>query len=298
MMKKIFVSIFVIFIFFGIFYCVYKKSLSIQKVEYDEKNNEFSCVYKNQNRKFILCLPDDFEKKDENDRKNTPLVILLHGYGANANEFKNETKFHKLANKKNYAVLYVTGTANPNFLMSSFGWHYNYDSLSENDMNFLIELAKYHQKKYGLSKKTFVVGFSNGAILAIKLAVAHSDFFCAVVSVAGMMTDSVWNHKKEKNKIGFMQINGTKDELVPMELNNSTKYNPNPPMEKVIEYFARANELLLEAKTEYLSERTFMKSFDSKVCWCLIADEHHTWPSERWSKINVNQIILDFFDKF
>lgn len=298
MMKKFFVSIFLIFIFFGIFYCVHKKSLLIQNVEYDEKYNEFSCIYKNQNRRFILCLPEDFEKKTESEKNNIPLVILLHGYGANANEFKNETKFHQFANKKNYAVLYVTGTTNPNFLMSSFGWHYNYDSLSEDDMNFLIELTKYHQKKYSFSKKTFVVGFSNGAILATKLAVTYSDFFCAVVSVAGMMTDSVWNHKKENNKIGFMQINGTKDELVPMKLNNSTKYNPNPPMEKVIEYFARANELLLEEKTEYLSERTFMKSYDSKVCWCLIESEHHTWPNERWAKININQVILDFFDKF
>lgn len=48
---------------------------------------------------------------------------------------KMKLYFINLRIKKNYAVLYVTGTPNPNFLMSSFGWQYNYDSLSENDMN-------------------------------------------------------------------------------------------------------------------------------------------------------------------
>lgn len=296
-MKKIFVLA-SIFIFLGAMcFCLHGFS-KIKNIVYDSETEKYSCEFKNQIRKYILCTPENFDNKSIQEKSETNLILMLHGYGGDARAFKSETQFEQNALSENYVVIYVNGTPNPNIPGSSSGWHYNDDSLSKNDMKFIVELAKHYIKQLGLGKKIFVVGFSNGAFMANKLAIVYPKFFTAVASVGGMMPESVWNNRRQqKNKIGFIQINGTKDEVVPMELNNSTKYNPNPAMEKVIEYFVDINNISAECEEKVLSERTIAKNYGSKVSWVLIQDGKHNWPTERWSLVNVNQIIIDFFNQ-
>lgn len=56
-----------------------------------------------------------------------------------------------------------------------------------------------------------------------------------------MMAKQSWEKRSSKNQIRFIQINGTKDEVVPMKLNGSSQYNPNPAMKDMIEYFKQTS---------------------------------------------------------
>lgn len=293
MKKKRLFYISVIFITFCLICGIVIYFTSINNVEFDSEKSEWNCTFFGKKRSFILCLP-------ENPDSKTAIVVMLHGYGGSAFFFQKETEFEKSANPQNYAVLFIEGTPDPKVQTSSKGWHYNNDRTSKNDVKFIVKLCKYCQKKNKLGKKFFAVGFSNGGFMTNKLAVARPDFFSAVVSVGGMMSKDAWETRKSKinSKIGFLQINGTKDDVVPMELNGSNKRNPNPAMENVIDYFVKINKISNECEQRKLSEIATFYNYSSTVGWILIKDGRHNWPTKQWSQIDVNQEILNFFSKF
>lgn len=80
-----------------------------------EEDNLFSCSYDGVAHEFILELPEDTQ--------GAPLVILLHGYGNTAKSFRSSIHFEEKANPLGYAVVYVTGAANPGDATSAVGWN-------------------------------------------------------------------------------------------------------------------------------------------------------------------------------
>lgn len=273
----------------------------ISDVFYDDGKNMYTCTYKNVSHSFILCLPSEYNSE-------TSLILMLHGLGESAESFKKVTEMEKTANARNYAVVYVDGTVDPKNKSHGKGWHFYEDDFSKNDVEFIVELAKYCQKKYGLSSRAFAVGFSNGGFMVNKLATCGFDkkgskqskvgkqFFTGVASVGGMMPKIVWENKKAKFPVGYLQINGTLDDVVPMDFTGSSKNNPNPSMETVIKYYCGLNKISEDYKKVSLSEATDFYDFNSKVGWVIIREGRHNWPSPQVSKVNISSVILDFFD--
>ena len=286
-MKK---SLFFILSIFCISCSLNKKSL-ITEVQYSAEKDLYSCKYEGISRNFILCL-------SENCNKDTSLVIMLHGLGGSAASFKKETQMEKTANLRNYAVVYVEGIVDPKNKSHGKGWHFYQDDFSEKDINFLMELTKYCQKEYGLGSKAFAVGFSNGGFMVNKLATVKKSAFLGVASVGGMMPKEVWDVKKAKKPMGYLQVNGTMDDVVPMEFNGSHKHNRNPSMEKVIEYYCKVNNISKNYKSVQLSDLATMSDYNSKVAWVIIREGRHNWPKKEYSHIEINNVILDYFDAF
>lgn len=288
--RKIFVSIFSAILLASFLNAAELHSSKIKNIEYNADKNSYTCVYKNIKRSFILCLP-------EKCNAQTSLVIMLHGLGDSAFNFKNETQFDKTALNRNYAVLFIDAGGGKNKKPCDIGWQYYDDEFSKNDVSFIVELAKACQKSFGLGSRVFAAGFSNGGFMVNKLAVTCSDFFTGAASVGGMMPKVVWNSKNAKNKIGYLQINGTKDDVVPMEFMGTNKNTPNPSMEKVLAYYAEINGISSEYETLQLSAVTSLRNYSSKVQWVIIKDGHHNWPSTQFAQIDTNSLILDFFDQ-
>jgi len=223
------------------------------------------------NGEYILCLPDNFENYTEQQKASTSLIIMLHGAGGSAEGFMYETEFHKQACKKGYAVAYINGPVE---------WNFYNQKQAEKDVKFILKTIRNIQKKYGLNKAFYAAGFSNGAFMVHKLACQYSTYFTAAASVGGMMPKPVWDKRPLKNDIGFLQINGTKDDVVPMKSNNTAKNNPNPAMEDVIKYFKSSS------------------GNPDKVQWLLIENGRHSWPKKDYSSLDANEEILNFFDSF
>lgn len=257
----------------------------IRNITYNKERNVYSCEYRGQTRRFILCLPENCE--------NAGMVFMLHGYGGDSYNFKNETRFDETACKSGFAVVYVDGLVNSEISGSRAGWFYNDDKNSKKDIDFLEELAIFLQNKYEFDKEnTYIAGFSCGAFLCYKISAKDSKIFKGIISAGGMMPDNVWKNKKQKSKCRVLQINGTKDSVVPMKLNNTDKNNPAPAMEDVLSYFS--GNLETECKIQELSERSELRKYSDDVWWLLIKNETHRWPSSKWAEIDINRIILDF----
>ena len=258
-----------------------------------DSSGAFSCVFDGVKHSFLLDLPEKCE--------GAPLVLMLPGYGNTAEAFRTEVHFEQKANAQGYAVAYVTGAPDPGAPTSSIGWHSEIDTEGNRDTEFLIALTKYLQETYLLDQKhTCAVGFSNGACMVHCLAMEAGEFFSAFVSVAGLMPESVWEARRETNALSFFQITGEKDPVVPKNSDGSARYAKAPAIEDVMEYWADSNDLELQ-ETKSIGSGSTLTRYGSgekpqQVWHLFVKDGRHSWPSEKYNRIDTNALILEFLE--
>lgn len=275
--------------------CVVNPAGRIKNVTELENPLNFSCIYRGEEHKYYVCLPDNFDKEESH-----PLILMLHGYGNSAESFSLQTKFENEACPKGYVVVYLNSTQDSN---GNIGWNSGIDSSDKDDVGFIKALAAYLQSEYNCDeKRTFAVGFSNGAFMTQRLAVEADDTFTAVVSVAGMMPKHTWDNRKEKADIGVLEIYGTKDDVVPMKANGSDQTAVAPAIEVVMEYWAAANNLPVKEEGQFSEKSSYRRWTNQKgtqfVWEIIIKDGRHSWPDENYCGFNTNQVIIDFFDQY
>ena len=112
-------------------------------------------------------------------------------------------------------------------------------------------LSEYLQKEYKLNKDlVFAAGFSNGGFMTHRLAMQGQTSFKACVSVAGKMPKVIWRDKNKKIRVGFFQITGLKDDVVPKNSDGSARHASDPAIEDVMDYWAASNKFTLVTKEE------------------------------------------------
>ena len=256
-------------------------------------SNTFTCSFDGIEHDFIVELPAQ--------SAGAPFVILLHGYSNTADHMRFTTEFHKTANERGYAAVYVTGSISKYEKTGGLGWNSGIAADGNPDVEFLVALTEYLQKEYGFDKKrTFAAGFSNGAFMAHRLAMEAGDTFCAAVSVAGKMPEKIWKNRNRKNHVGFMQITGEFDDVVPKRFDGTVSHARDPAIEDVMDYWAASNGLK-NITTETLARGSTLTKWtspknESQVWHLLVKDSHHFWPTELINGIDGNSVILDFFD--
>lgn len=273
--------------------CGQKKAVAPKLEDITQKSeNCYSCTFDGVKHSFIVDMPDNSD--------NAPLVLMLHGYGSSAEDFRTSVQFEKDANPLGYAVVYVTGAPDQNDVTSSTGWNSTDDPNGNRDTEFLVSLAEYLQEEYSLDKtKTYAVGFSNGAFMTHTLAMDASSTFSALVSVSGMMQTDIWDKRKSSSNVSFFQITGENDDVVPKNSDGSAKFAKAPPIEDVMAYWAESNGAELTEKsnignasvlTRYVNTDTHTQVWD-----LLVKNGGHSWCSKKINGFDTNDAVLDFF---
>lgn len=312
MKKKSFILYSLFILIFSLTACegVKVKRSSLKEIS-ELSENHFECLYDGIKHDFIIDLPAQSE--------GAPLVVMLPGWGNLAETLRFSTQFSEDANPRGYAVVYVTGSINKYESGGNISWNSGISAKGNDDVGFLVALAKYLQKEYKLDRdRTFAVGFSNGAFMIHRLAMEAGKTFSACVSVAGFMPESIWNKRNKKNHVSFFQITGEFDDVVPKHSDGSAAYTKIPAIEDVILYWAFSNKLYasetapigkdsLITRWTYADEDRlelksrsghFSRSSRPVHVWNLfIKDGRHSWPEKRISGIDINSLILDFFDE-
>ena len=298
-MKKI--SVFIVFVICCIFCSCSKRQAGrdgLQQINVKQlKDNKFSAAFDGVEHEFIIELPESVE--------NAPLVLLLPGYNNTAESMRQEIAFEKQACPKGYTVVYVNGSIQKGDAGRGFAWNSGIYQQGSDDVTFLLLLTQYLQKEYKLNKDlVFAAGFSNGGFMMHRLAMQGQTGFKACVSVAGKMPREVWAGKNKNNKVGFFQITGLKDDVVPKNSDGGARHARDPAIEDVMDYWAASNKLTFVTKEEVGtgSELTKWsragKSKKGQVWHLCVKDGHHSWPSLQNNGIDANALILDFFDSF
>jgi len=291
MLKKIIIFVMILSMLAGVCSCAKAPRPQSQITDVVQiEDNTYECQFEGVTFKFVLFLPEKIDG-------NTPLILMMTGLNTNSSGFKSQTNMDETACPRGYAVCYVQ----PGLRTGGRGWDCGLSEPREVDsLDYLVNLVIYLQDEYGLSKtKAFAAGFSNGGFMAHRVAMEASDTFLAVASVAGVMTNMIWDERSDKTSIGVLEIYGTADPIIPQNGNDTAL--PYPPIEDVMKYWAQANGLSASG-TEQLSgvaELTKYTAFLNKTqVWSVKIDGgEHVWPTEDIAGFNANELILDFFDQ-
>ena len=174
-------------------------------------------------------------------KKNAPLLVLLHGYGSDesdlfsfADELPNELFIlslrapHKLQPYGNawYAI---------NFDAQQNKW--NDIEQAQEAIKIIISCIEQACTQYDLDKNNVsLLGFSQGCILSMALAINHPELIKNVIGLSGYLCEEFIDEdrtKKDFSHLDFYCSHGSSDQVIPVDWARET---PNFLTEKGIKH--------------------------------------------------------------
>lgn len=148
----------------------------------------------------------------------TPLVVLLHGFGADGAAQEAYFRLQPAAEAQGFLAVHPDGTINAigkqfwNATDACCGFGTTVD-----DSAYLIALIEKVQADFNVDpKRIYLVGHSNGGFMSYRMACDHADKIAAIVSLAGAtFMDTAQCDPSEP--VSVLQIHGTADATIPYE---------------------------------------------------------------------------------
>ncbi len=257
-------------------------------------------------REFIYYSPDSLTS-------GAPLVVVLHGFTSSAEKIMNYSEMNKVANENNFAVVYPQGTMDKD---SNTFWNVGYTFHSDvtvDDVDFIVKLVKYLQKKYSLSStNTFLTGMSNGGEMCYLLACKQPEVFSATAPVAGMMLQSFFDNCNSMYPIPVFAVFGTEDKVTNFngDLNNNDGWGAYPGIPSIINHWAERidyDTMIIDTLPDInvndssfiVVERYLNSQNENEVLFYKVINGGHDWPGA-WGNMDVSTSneVWDFFKKY
>ncbi|WP_159951072.1 alpha/beta hydrolase [Polaribacter septentrionalilitoris] len=161
--------------------------------------------------------------------ENPPLLVLLHGYGS------NEKDLFSFADELPDDFLIISAQAPLSLGFDSYAWYsINFDDINgkfsdleeakvslEKISNFIDQI----KEKYRTNpEKTFLLGFSQGAILSYSLSFFHPNKVNYVVALSGYINNDLLPETISKDiKTDYYCSHGTVDQVLPVAWARNSK---------------------------------------------------------------------------
>ena len=252
---------------------------------------KFTIIHNGEKRKYTVFLPQDF-----NPVTKHPLVLNIHGLGANRKQQEKYSRMNKVADKEGFIVIYPYGNRH----------YWNTGVLKEpyitgrDDVGFINKILDTVIQEYNVATDSiYATGLSLGGYFSHRLACEMGNRIAAIASVGGAMSDSTNNNCSNPRPIPVLQIHGTKDPIV--------KYNGfrrSMPVEKTVAFWAKRNScsssdtvLIPDICSKDQTTASLIKfKCDSKapVWFVKIHNGGHTWPGTRIDYLFLGKTNMDF----
>jgi polyhydroxybutyrate depolymerase len=271
-------------------------------------------------RTYRIYIPPVFSKA-----KSMPMVIALHGGGGTGERMEDLTleKFNRLADKEGFFVVYPDGIER----------HWNdgrkevkYSAHKKNidDVGFISALIDSLAKEFNIdTKRVYVTGMSNGAMMSHRLGCELSDKIAAIAPVAGSLPKAI-SDLKPSRPVPTLIINNTKDPMIAWEGGDAhfrrLKCGKVLSTESTVKFWTRNNKCLSkpvitklpdivpEDGTRLLLELYSPSKDGAEVVLYVVEGGGHTWPSGyqylgEWiigktsKDIDACKVIWDFFQR-
>src|SRR5918992_3560642 len=241
-------------------------------------------------RTFSLRIPSDAGSR-------MPLVILLHGRGGSAQGVMQRTGFDAKAELERFFLVAPDGTGNPR------GWYTGFAPGSAiDDVGFIGALIDTLIARYGIDRtRVYVVGYSNGGVLAHRLASDLSKRIAATAVVAGAVgaqsaNGNVVRIDPPRAPVPLLIMHGDADDVVPYRATRG----PLPAPDGAV-FWARANECaVLTPRRDSLAEGRVLREVwhtrcRAPVVFLTLRGGDHGWPrTSRGSAIEGADAIWEF----
>jgi polyhydroxybutyrate depolymerase len=174
-MKKIFLSLFAIFLFVNLF---------------SQQQINKTLFFDGENRNYIVYIPASY-----NGSVNYPLLFSFHGGAGTSSGFINVNDMRPIADTANFIAIYPQGAidyagADPGTAPST-SWLHKIPT-SHNDVNFISAIIDTLSNEYSVDlQRIYACGYSEGGIFSYELGCRLNNKIAAFASVSGsMLTDS------------------------------------------------------------------------------------------------------------
>jgi polyhydroxybutyrate depolymerase len=171
-------------------------------------------------RTFLLHVPNALSPA------RVPLVIALHGAFSSGAELEADSGFSRLADREGFLVAYPEG-------YGFFGLLRHWNSghccgparlTRTDDVGFIDRVIARVRERFPVDEsRVFVVGLSNGGMLAHRYAAERSDVVAAVAVVSGTIGgaaatgEPVWQIPAPARPVPILIIHGSADDRIPYD---------------------------------------------------------------------------------
>jgi polyhydroxybutyrate depolymerase len=165
-------------------------------------------------RPYDVDVPAGYDKS-----KAYPLIVLLHGYGANGFVQDALFGFNALADARGVFVAHPDGTTDSG---GSKFWNAtdaccDFGHTGVDDVAYLNAVVDDMEQNFNIDKKrVFFVGHSNGGFMSHRMACDAAPRIAAIVALAG----DVWKDPSKCNPatpVAVLQVHGDADTMVPYQ---------------------------------------------------------------------------------
>jgi polyhydroxybutyrate depolymerase len=196
-----------------------------------------------QERSYIVHIPTAY-----NPSEPTPLVLIFHGYGLNAEDMIRITGFNGQADADGFISVYPIGSG------SKPAWNGG-DCCGEaaikgiDDVGFVRALIEDLSRAANIDpKRIYATGFSNGAIMAYRLACELSDQIAAIAPVSATQAIETCNPGRP---IALIHFHGDADQLNPYNGGYASGGRVNfAPVDDTIQFWVEKNGCPQEAQID------------------------------------------------
>jgi polyhydroxybutyrate depolymerase len=166
-----------------------------------------SLVFNGEERYFEVFTPASYDGATP-----VPLVLVLHGAGGDRALIKSLTGFNTLAEDAGFIVVYPAGRDGT----WADGRNPEADVNQPDDVGFIAALLDRLGEEYSVDQaRIYVVGASNGAMMAHQLGCALAGRIAAIAAVAAPLPEHTVAGCTPAAALPVLQISGTGDPLVP-----------------------------------------------------------------------------------
>ena len=237
-----------------------------------------------------------------------PLVVVLHSGGGNPALIAERTRFSELADREGFIVAYPAGTGpRPDRFLAWNAGHCCFVArdLGVDDVGFVLALIERLAAALPADRdRVYLAGFSNGGMLAHRIAATAPERLAAVAAVAAAVggraapDEPPWRVPPPRGAVPMLIMHGLADRQVPWRGGRGAKTafeRSDLPLAEAVALWARANgcagHSVRRVALHVRLERHACTRAPLEV-W-LVEDGGHAWPGERRAGWRIEYALLD-----
>lgn len=236
-----------------------------------------------------------------------PAIILLHGRGGSGQRFLERTRLTPFADTAGVLLVAPDGTGDPR------GWYTGFTrGDGVDDVGFINAVIDTLGAHHAIDKaRVYVIGYSNGGVLAHRVAADLSRRIAAAAVYAGAIgartaRGSVSTIDPPRAPVPIMIIHGDADDVVPYDTTRGPgRMGGYPvPAPEAARFWARANECrAMEPRRDTVAAGRVLRAIWDRGCrapveFLTLRGHDHGWPSTRdGAAIEAADVILEFFTR-
>jgi len=160
-----------------------------------------------------VAIPPDYDPT-----VSYPLVMVLHGHGANGRTETAYLQLFNFVNSKQFILLFPDGLPDENDEPAWNGAACCTGDDSVDDVGYLSGLIEEAKQTYNIdAKRVYLVGHSNGGFMSFRMACEASTLFTALVSLAGGTYDDPADCQPGTPPVSALVVHGTADGTIPYD---------------------------------------------------------------------------------